>query len=146
MSDGPDRGFDRVEGADDDDHDPANEEFAAVVFDEAFVRSALVHEPSAHERALAGGPTRTPRFDYAMVADDEDDPDGLPLELKPLPYEPSRTGGWQRMLARVMLVIIGIVAVLGAAAAVYRASGGSAPGTTHAPGPSAPAPSALVHS
>jgi hypothetical protein len=144
VSDGPDRGFDFVDGAGDDDHGPASAEFAAVVFDEAFVRAALVHEPSAHERALAVGPSRTPLIDYPDVDEDED-PDGLPLELKPLPYEPGQTGRWQRVVARVMLVIIGIIAVLGAAAAVYRASGGAAPGTDRGPVPSS-APTAFAHS
>ncbi|MGQ4427900.1 hypothetical protein ACN6LL_003032 [Streptomyces violaceoruber] len=39
----------------DDDHDRgvSDEEFASVVFDEAFVRAAAVHEPTAVERLLA---------------------------------------------------------------------------------------------
>ncbi|MEY9845177.1 hypothetical protein [Streptacidiphilus sp. MAP5-3] len=147
MSDGPDRDADPFDGAGDDDHGLVNGEFTAVVFDEAFVRAALVHEPSATERTLATG-TRTP-IEYADV-DEEDDPDGLPLELKPLPYADRHSARWQRVVARVMLVVIGIVAVLGAAAAVYRASGGSAPGTNRGPGPSAPSssssPAALAHS
>ncbi|MEY9871388.1 hypothetical protein ABH931_000853 [Streptacidiphilus sp. MAP12-33] len=136
MSDGPGHGFDSVEGAGDDDHGLPGGEFAAVVFDEAFVRAALVHEPSARERALSG-PARVPVVDYQN--DSEDDPDGLPLELRPLPYEAEHTGGWHRMIARVMLVVIGVVAVMAAAAAVYRASGGSgAPDTHRSPAPTAP--------
>jgi hypothetical protein len=136
VSDGPGHGFDPVEGAGDDDHGQPNGEFAAVVFDEAFVRAALVHEPSARERALSA-PARRPVVDYPDTPDE--DPDGLPLELRPLPYEPEHIGGWQRALARVMLVVIGVVAVLAAAAAVYRASGGSgAPDTRHGPVPTAP--------
>jgi hypothetical protein len=136
VSDGPGHGFDAVEGAGDDDHGQPNGEFGAVVFNEAFVRAALVHEPSARERALSG-PARMPVVDYPDEPDE--DPDGLPLELRPLPYEPEHLGGWQRIVARVMLVVIGVVAVLAGAAAVYRASGGSgAPNPHHGPAPTAP--------
>ncbi|MEU8353072.1 hypothetical protein AB0C60_27790, partial [Streptomyces sp. NPDC048845] len=38
---------------DSDSHGAADEEFATVVFDEDFVRSAEIHEPSAVERMLA---------------------------------------------------------------------------------------------
>uniref|UniRef100_UPI000AEF2297 SCO2584 family spore wall biosynthesis protein n=2 Tax=Streptomyces TaxID=1883 RepID=UPI000AEF2297 len=37
----------------DDDRGGADEDFASVVFDEDFVRSAPVHEPTAVERLLA---------------------------------------------------------------------------------------------
>lgn len=44
----------------DDDHDRgvSDEEFASVVFDEAFVRAATVHEPTAVERLLAAAQAR----------------------------------------------------------------------------------------
>ncbi|MGC0332043.1 hypothetical protein RKD23_005033 [Streptomyces sp. SAI-170] len=44
----------------DDDHDRgvSDEEFASVVFDEAFVRAAEVHEPTAVERLLAAAQAR----------------------------------------------------------------------------------------
>lgn len=44
----------------DDDHDRgvSDEEFASVVFDEAFVRAAVVHEPTAVERLLAAAEAR----------------------------------------------------------------------------------------
>ncbi|MFD8966445.1 hypothetical protein ACFV0C_15825 [Streptomyces sp. NPDC059568] len=42
----------------DDDRGGADEEFASVVFDEDFVRSAAVHEPSAVERLLAAAQAR----------------------------------------------------------------------------------------
>ncbi|MFG2883369.1 hypothetical protein ACGFYV_13895 [Streptomyces sp. NPDC048297] len=44
----------------DDDHDRgvSDEEFASVVFDEAFVRAAAVHEPTAVERLLAAAQAR----------------------------------------------------------------------------------------
>lgn len=44
----------------DDDHDRgvSDEEFASVVFDEAFVQAAAVHEPTAVERLLAAAQAR----------------------------------------------------------------------------------------
>ncbi|MBW8738239.1 MAG: hypothetical protein JF621_14305 [Streptomyces turgidiscabies] len=44
----------------DDDHDRgvSDEEFAPVVFDEAFVQAAVVHEPTAVERLLAAAQAR----------------------------------------------------------------------------------------
>ncbi|MGC5568530.1 hypothetical protein ACPYPG_37575 [Streptomyces sp. FR-108] len=43
---------------DDRDRGGADEEFASVVFDEAFVRAATVHEPTAVERLLAAAQAR----------------------------------------------------------------------------------------
>ncbi|MEU1592030.1 hypothetical protein ABZ468_04035 [Streptomyces sp. NPDC005708] len=43
---------------DDRDRGGMDEEFASVVFDEAFVRSAAVHEPTAVERLLAAAQAR----------------------------------------------------------------------------------------
>ncbi|GAA2257769.1 hypothetical protein GCM10010430_47010 [Kitasatospora cystarginea] len=69
------------------DHGGADDEFATVVLDEAFVRSAAVHEPSARERQLAAAEAR---FEpdtgllgrgYEMTVSGE----GLPLELRPHP-------------------------------------------------------------
>ncbi len=69
------------------DHGGADDEFATVVFDEAFVRSAAVHEPSALERQLAAAEARfepdavgTGRG-YELTTSGE----GLPLELRPHP-------------------------------------------------------------
>ncbi|MFC5170535.1 hypothetical protein [Streptomyces mutomycini] len=42
----------------DDDRGGADEDFAAVVFDEDFVRSAEIHEPTAVERLLAAAEAR----------------------------------------------------------------------------------------
>jgi len=72
-------------------HGPADDEFASVVFDEDFVRSAAVHEPSAAERILAAaqshaeseaargfedgygyGPGGEGEFDADLVDADED--------------------------------------------------------------------------
>ncbi|MFJ4090023.1 hypothetical protein ACIPYS_00420 [Kitasatospora sp. NPDC089913] len=68
------------------DHGGADDEFATVVFDEAFVRSAAVHEPTAKERQLAAAEARLepdaagPGWGFEPPA-----PDGLPLELRPYP-------------------------------------------------------------
>ncbi|MFJ2781447.1 MULTISPECIES: hypothetical protein [unclassified Kitasatospora] len=68
------------------DHGGADDEFATVVFDEAFVRSAAVHEPTAKERQLAAAEARFepdtvgPGWGYDIPAGD-----GLPLELRPHP-------------------------------------------------------------
>ncbi|MGW0764286.1 SCO2584 family spore wall biosynthesis protein [Streptomyces sp. NPDC002676] len=43
---------------DDRDHGVSDEEFASVVFDEAFVKAATVHEPTAVERLLAAAEAR----------------------------------------------------------------------------------------
>jgi len=43
---------------DDRDHGSADEEFASVVFDDAFVRAATVHEPTAVERLVAAAQAR----------------------------------------------------------------------------------------
>ncbi|MBP0454664.1 hypothetical protein J5Y04_34850 [Kitasatospora sp. RG8] len=68
------------------DHGGADDEFATVVFDEAFVRSAAVHEPTAKERQLAAAEARF-EPDAAVSGWGYDVPvgDGLPLELRPYP-------------------------------------------------------------
>ncbi|MFG2496998.1 hypothetical protein ACGFSB_02100 [Streptomyces sp. NPDC048441] len=48
---------------DDRDRGGADEEFASVVFDEDFVRSAKVHEPTAVERLLAAAQARAEASD-----------------------------------------------------------------------------------
>lgn len=68
------------------DHGGADDEFATVVLDEAFVRSAAVHEPTAKERQLAAAEARLepetagPGWGYDVPAGD-----GVPLELRPYP-------------------------------------------------------------
>jgi hypothetical protein len=130
----------------------ADEEFAfaGVVFDEDFVRSAAVHEPTAEERMLAA-------VEASFM-----ERRALPEELRPHPGEilrPSWSPGgggyagweaarrarvgsdgyagsplrWQRTVAWVMALIMGLGVVLIAAAAVYRGvNGGGA--STRAPG------------
>lgn len=74
------------------DHGGADDEFATVVFDEAFVRCAAVHEPSALERQLAAAEARfEPEAAGAGRPYDLTAPemtgtgDVLPLELRPHP-------------------------------------------------------------
>ncbi|MDG9719144.1 hypothetical protein [Streptomyces sp. DH24] len=138
----------------DDDHDRgvSDEEFASVVFDEAFVRAAEVHEPTAVERLLAAararreaaeaearrdrargehygdgyGPDDHGDFDHDQDWDDGDD-------LDP-DFPGGRHGGpghgrqirWHRPVAWVLAVLMGVGMVALAFTAVYRgASSGS---------------------
>ncbi|MFJ9517792.1 hypothetical protein ACIRPK_05925 [Kitasatospora sp. NPDC101801] len=68
------------------DHGGADDEFATVVLDEAFIRSAAVHEPSAEERQLAAADARFEPDTVALGRVPEfTATDGLPLELRPHP-------------------------------------------------------------
>ncbi|MDH6110496.1 hypothetical protein P3T36_003534 [Kitasatospora sp. MAP12-15] len=70
------------------DHGGADDEFATVVFDEAFVRCAAVHEPSARERQLAAAEARLEPDTvpgWSLEPAGPDGYDGLPLELRPHP-------------------------------------------------------------
>ncbi|EHM29584.1 MULTISPECIES: hypothetical protein [Streptomyces] len=80
----------------DDDRGGADEDFASVVFDEDFVRSAPVHEPTAVERLLAAAEARA-EADAARTRrsrrDDDDayDPYGGPRDYRDpqdLDYDP----------------------------------------------------------
>jgi hypothetical protein len=123
---------------------PDDDEFASVVLDEEFVRSALFHEPSAEERmlAVAEGPAlppgwpgrrRSTRHDFPELDDDVDfAPD--PLYAAGHPY---RGGGtrWHRPVAWALAVVMGIGVVALTFAAVYR---GASAGTRQ---PADPPPS-----
>ncbi|MFJ1756838.1 hypothetical protein [Kitasatospora sp. NPDC088134] len=78
------------------DHGDADDEFATVVLDESFVRSAAVHEPSALERQLAAAEARLEPeqagaarswdvTEFAETGGPAVGAEGLPLELRPLP-------------------------------------------------------------
>jgi hypothetical protein len=68
------------------DHGDADDEFATVVLDEAFIRSAAVHEPSARERQLAAAEARNEEPGSGWGRDRIGERhDGLPLELQPHP-------------------------------------------------------------
>ncbi len=135
------------------------DEFAAVVFDEEFVRAAVVHEPSAAERMLAartrsgGGPGEDDGYE---AADGYDSARGgrrtsgpgawrtLTHDLDPDdaygPY--GRYGSrrrpyrgrprWYRPVAWVLCVLLGVGAVALAFAAVYR---GASSGDRRDPAP-----------
>ncbi|MEV5957354.1 hypothetical protein AB0M11_26895 [Streptomyces sp. NPDC051987] len=137
----------------DDDHDRgmSDEEFDTVVFDEAFVKAAVVHEPTAVERLLAAAQARAeaseaearrahargeryddgygpdgPEFSHAGELDGPDDTDA-PDDA----YGTAGTYGkhvrWHRPVAWLLALVMGIGMVALAFAAVYRgaSSGGS---------------------
>ncbi|MFJ5993864.1 hypothetical protein [Streptomyces sp. NPDC092370] len=131
----------------DDDHDRgvSDEEFASVVFDEAFVRAAVVHEPSAVERLLAAaqaraeaseaearrahargeryddgfGPDGHGRFGHDPDLGELDDPDVLEDHYgHPRPY--SKQVRWHRPVAWLLALVMGLGMVALAFTAVYR--------------------------
>ncbi|GHD98826.1 SCO2584 family spore wall biosynthesis protein [Streptomyces alanosinicus] len=160
---------------DDHDHGVSDEEFASVVFDEAFVRAATVHEPTAVERLLAAAQARAEaseaearrahargeRYDEKYSAEGTDLGQDLDDELDDTYVLHERHGPfghygrqvrWHRPVAWVLAVVMGIGMVALAFAAVYR--GGSAGTRDRVPAPastpleqgSAAAPSAAADS
>ncbi|MFI6038868.1 hypothetical protein ACIBBD_32990 [Streptomyces sp. NPDC051315] len=138
----------------DDDHDRgvSDEEFASVVFDEAFVRAAVVHEPTAVERLLAAAQARAEASEAEARRarargdryDDPYGPDGLGDFAHDADYDDpddsddawDRRHGtfgtygkqvrWHRPVAWMLALVMGIGMVALAFAAVYRgASSGS---------------------
>ncbi|MFJ5773335.1 hypothetical protein [Streptomyces sp. NPDC093094] len=136
----------------DDDHDRgvSDEEFDSVVFDEAFVRAAQVHEPTAVERLLAAaqaraeaaeaearrahaggehyddgyGPGGRAGFSHDPDLDDLDDPDILDSRYGLVgPY--GRAARWHRPVAWVLALVMGVGMVALAFAAVYRGASSS---------------------
>ena len=126
----------------DDDHDRgvSDEEFASVVFDEAFVRAAVVHEPTAVERLLAAAQARAEaearrthasgeRYDDGFGGDGPGafghDPDHDILDDPDILDGPpsggyGRHGRWHRPVAWVLAVVMGVGMIALAFAAVYR--------------------------
>ncbi|GAA0908256.1 hypothetical protein [Streptomyces thermoalcalitolerans] len=142
----------------DDDHDrgASDDEFASVVFDEAFVQAAVIHEPTAVERLLAAAQARAEATEaearrahargehyedgYSSDGrgrhlDDLDDPDGP--DVFEGPYGTSRPFGpqvrWHRPVAWVLALVMGVGMVALAFAAVYR--GGSSGSRDQVPPP-----------
>ncbi|MEU3404087.1 hypothetical protein ABZ766_09085 [Streptomyces sp. NPDC006670] len=137
------------DGEPDDDRGGADQDFASVVFDEAFVRSAEIHEPSAAERQRAADLARA-EAEAARVAggwageDDYGHPDGYPLDdpawgAGPHGYAEGPYGayggslrpyrgraGWLRPVAWVLAVVMGLGMVALAFSAVYRSAAGEA--------------------
>ncbi len=135
---------------DDRDRGGADEEFASVVFDEDFVRAAVVHEPTAVERLLAAAQaraeaqeaearrahTRHPRGDDELYDEgfgpdgpgygpdrdlDHLDDDSEILEGRyGAPGPYGRQTRWHRPVAWVLALVMGIGMVALAFTAVYR--------------------------
>ncbi|CAL9574900.1 hypothetical protein SUDANB105_04902 [Streptomyces sp. enrichment culture] len=135
----------------DDDHDRgvSDEEFASVVFDEAFVRAAAVHEPTAVERLLAAAQARAEAseaeaarrahgrgerhddrygtgdpgpFGHDPDLDTLDDCDVLD---GPEPGAFGRRARWRRPVAWLLALVMGVGMVALAFAAVYRGASGN---------------------
>ncbi|MGW1257067.1 SCO2584 family spore wall biosynthesis protein [Streptomyces sp. NPDC002513] len=139
---------------DDRDRGGMDEEFASVVFDEAFVRAAVVHEPTAVERLLAAAQGRADAQEAARRArgrgargDDDRYEDGFgpegasfghhrdlddDTEVLEGRYGPwggwgrpyGKGARWHRPVAWMLALVMGIGMVALAFTAVYR--GGSA--------------------
>ena len=134
----------------DDDHDRgvSDEEFASVVFDEAFIRAAVVHEPTAVERLLAAAQARAEaseaearraggraerydeRYGPGGFGHDPDLDDLDDTEVLEGRYGAPGTYGkqvrWHRPVAWMLALVMGIGMVALAFTAVYRgASSGS---------------------
>jgi hypothetical protein len=141
---------------DDHDHGVSDEEFASVVFDEAFVQAATVHEPTAVERLLAAAQARaeaseaearrararSERYDdrydsegtdLSQDRDDDELDDTYVLGDGHGPF--ARQVRWHRPVAWVLAVVMGIGMVALAFAAVYR--GGSSGTRDRVPAPAA---------
>ncbi|MEU1012990.1 hypothetical protein [Streptomyces sp. NPDC005890] len=143
----------------DDDHDRgvSDEEFASVVFDEAFVRAATVHEPTAVERLLAAAQARAEaseaearrahargeRYDdgygpdgggFGQDHDDDELDDASLLGDRHGAFGPyGKQVRWHRPVAWVLAVVMGVGMVALAFAAVYR--GGSSGTRDRVPAP-----------
>lgn len=140
----------------DDDHDRgvSDEEFASVVFDEAFVRAATVHEPTAVERLLAAAQARAEAearrahhrgegYDdygrgepggFGHDPDDGDLDDPYVLDGRPGAFGAyAKQVRWHRPVAWMLALVMGIGMVALAFTAVYR--GGSSGDREQAPPP-----------
>lgn len=136
---------------DGDDHDGADDEFASVAFDEAFVEAATFHEPSAGERLIAAAQARA-AVEAARARVGRGDEDGQDGRRRPAAggfdesdlglygghYRLRRTYGtrtrWHRTIAWLLALIMGLGVVALTFAAVYRGAGGNS--RQHTPPPS----------
>jgi hypothetical protein len=112
---------------------PDDDEFASLVLDEDFVRSALFHEPTARERMLAvadgpalppGRPGRHRRAPSVPELDEGTDPESDELYAAGHPYRGSSTR-WHRPVAWALALVMGIGVVALTFAAVYRGASGT---------------------
>ncbi|MFJ9814778.1 hypothetical protein ACIRU3_05800 [Streptomyces sp. NPDC101151] len=134
---------------DDHDHGVSDEEFASVVFDEAFVQAAVVHEPTAVERLLAAAQARAEASEAEARRarargeryDDGYGPEGTDFghgrdddELHDTYVLGEHHGAfgsygkqirWHRPVAWVLALVMGIGMVALAFAAVYRGASSS---------------------
>ncbi|GAB2834529.1 hypothetical protein GCM10027073_73690 [Streptomyces chlorus] len=140
-------------GEPDDDHDRgvSDEEFDPVVFDEAFIGAAVVHEPSAVERLLAAAQARAEaseaeahrtrptndryddgygRYDRRRRGDDGDGDDFADGDDDPAAPKDDyghtgpygRQVRWHRPVAWMLALVMGVGMVALAFSAVYRGS------------------------
>jgi hypothetical protein len=144
----------------DDDHDRgvSDEEFASVVFDEAWVRAAVVHEPTAVERLLAAaqaraeasevearrahrrgeryddgyGPDEHGDFGRDPDFDDLDDTDALEGRYG-APGAYGKQVRWHRPVAWILALVMGVGMVALAFTAVYRGASSSREGQVPPP-------------
>ncbi|MFD7918207.1 hypothetical protein ACFV3R_03125 [Streptomyces sp. NPDC059740] len=136
-----------------EEHEPgshgwADEDFASVVFDEEFIRSALFHEPSAAERLLAAAEARAEAERHADADGRRPVAEGVDLppsdwtgfggdraaHLDPYaedgPYGPyggalrpyRGRGRWHRPVALLLAMVMGVGLVALALSAVIRGS------------------------
>lgn len=112
---------------------PDDDEFASVVLDEDFVRSALFHEPTATERllAVAEGPALPPVRPGRSAGNARavPDPAGAAFEDDELyaaghPYRGSSIR-WHRPVAWALAVVMGIGVVVLTFTAVFRGASGT---------------------
>ncbi|MEV5382765.1 hypothetical protein [Streptomyces sp. NPDC052721] len=131
---------------DDHDHGVSDEEFASVVFDEAFVQAATFHEPTAVERLLAAAQARAEASEaearrarargehyddgygpegaeFGQDHDDDELDDTYVVGDHHGPFGAyGRQVRWHRPVAWILAVVMGIGMVALAFAAVYRGS------------------------
>ncbi|MFI5689683.1 hypothetical protein [Streptomyces sp. NPDC051636] len=140
---------------DDHDHGVSDDEFASVVFDEAFVQAAVVHEPTAVERLLAAAQARAEASEaearrahargeryspdgtdlgHDRDLDDLDDPDA-PAHGYGAPGPYGKQVRWHRPVAWLLALVMGIGMVALAFAAVYRGASSGSRDQVPAPAP-----------
>ncbi|MDI2127406.1 hypothetical protein [Yinghuangia seranimata] len=137
------RGPDHPDGPPEFGEDPerAEDELSSVVFDEHFVRAALIHEPTAAERLLSAAPQAPPGGDGVFPPQPGFDPlvHRAPGDLRgvkprhvpnPPPGDeagPPRTAWWRQSVAWVLALLMGIGVVAMAVTAVAPGRGGQGP-------------------